>query len=234
MSAIPRPGAALTFLRELHSSGSPIIRLQGRGAAGHGLQALETDFTADPAALPLLESWHREMAEDLGGPALAFDAPAACHGAVLLFRIAWCYLNRDQDAATVARLLSLPSPAHPTAAAQLSADLALQHLPALYRMAQALAPGDPLLTALQSLARRWPLSGMGIPAPLPGEPPVPVPEAWEALQQHSGLWQLFLDRLVRAKATAWLRNSRVSSALQRSLGAYAGECAPGFSVLRES
>ena len=139
MPSVPHPGAALIFLRELRSSGSPVLRLHGYGPSPEGLLLLEEDAGNDLLLIPLLKSWHLEAVEDIGGPPLPFDESAARHGAILLLRAAWFYLHRDSDAAAVTRAFSEPPPGPPSPAALFSADLTLQHLPSLFRMAQALA-----------------------------------------------------------------------------------------------
>ena len=224
-SVVPQPGAALTFLRELRATGTPVIRLTGQGPMRGVLPRIEAEAAADPRIAQLLESWHREAAEDLGGPSLEYDEPAARHGAILLFRCAWCYLHRDSPASEVTPLLCGPLRWEPTAAAQFSADLTLQHLPALFGMAQALAPGDPLLPALRQLAAVVPLSALGFPK-AENDPPAAEPGAWQALRTHPGLWQLFLDRAVQRHDRAWLGHPGVAGGLRDSLGAYPADLAP--------
>ena len=208
-------GLIQQFLRDLRATGSPVIRLIGAGPWGGVLTALEAEAHADPQVAALLEIWHREASGDLGGPPLAFDEKSARRGAVLLFRAAWCYLHRDSTAADA------------TASSQFSADLALQHLPGVFRLAQALAPGDPLLAGLRHLAARFPLSSPGMP-PEENTSPAADPAAWAALQSHAGLHQLFLGRVVLLRSPAWLAVPHVAAALRRSLGSWARELAPSL------
>lgn len=226
MSAAPSPtGTVLTFLRELRATAAPVIRLSGQGPWAAVLAGMEDEARSDPRVGDLLADWHREAAEDLGGPPLAFDAAAARLGAAFLFRAAWCYLHRDTPADEVARLLQPPPDGTLGAAAQFSADLALRHLPALHRIAQALAPGDPLLAALRALAASYPLSSPGFP-PDENAPPAAEPHAWDQLQNHPGLRQLFLDRVAAHADRAWMENPAVAAALARSLGLHAHALAP--------
>ncbi|MES2466998.1 MAG: hypothetical protein V4675_06830 [Verrucomicrobiota bacterium] len=232
-SSVPQPGAALTFLLELRATGAPVIRLTGQGSWRGVLPRIEAEAAADPRIGTVLESWHREGAEDLGGPTLAFDEAAARHGAILLFRSAWSYLHRDSQPSEVNQILCAPLPWEPTAAAQFSADLTLQYLPALFRMAQALAPGDPLLPALRHLSAVLPLGSIGFP--LQDEVPAGAePGAWQALRAHPGLWQLFLDRAVRRQDRAWLVHPDVASGLRHSLGAYLTELVPALAPPRHT
>lgn len=224
-TAVPHPGAALTFLRELRATGAPVIRLSGQGSWHGILPRIEAEAAADSSLATLLRSWFEEAAEDLGGPPLPFDEAAARHGALLLFRAAWCYLHRDSPADEVTALLHNPLPGSPTAAAQFSADLTLQHLPALFRMAQALAPGDPLLPALRSIAHHLPLSALGVPR-VENEVPTADPDAWQKLHAHPGLWQLFLDRAVQRSDRWWLNHAEVAHSLHYSLGTHAKTFVP--------
>jgi hypothetical protein len=219
------PGTILQFLRELRSTGTPVIRLSGQGSWRSVLPKIEAEAANDHQLTSLLAAWHAEAAEDLGGPALAFDEAAALHGATLLFRAAWCYLHRDSTAAEVTQLLHLPAPGPLDPAAQFSADLTLQHLPSLHRMAQALAPGDPLLPALQQLAQTFPLASPGLLFP-DKTLPDPDPSSWHALRSHLGLWQLFLDRVLQRQDRLWLAHPDVLPAVHHALGAHAKALAP--------
>lgn len=233
LSAMPAPGTIVRFLSELRATGMPVIRLRGQGDWRNSLLLIETEASNEPEISRILAAWHEEAADDLGGPPLPFDEPAALRGARLLFRAAWCYLQRDTGKDEVARLLlesSLTSsqipPSTHSASAQFSADLTLQHLPALFRMAQVLAPGDPLLAALRELAHEFPLSGIGIQPADPDTPPSADPEAWENLHAHPGLQQLFLDRILSSQARPWTKHPAVAQALRHTLGEYARELAP--------
>lgn len=232
-SAVPQPGAALTFLLELRATGAPVIRLTGQGSWRGVLPRIEAEAAADPRIGTVLEFWHREAAEDLGGPPLAFDEAAARHGAILLFRSAWFYLHRDSQASEVKQLLCGPLPWEPTAAAQFSADLALQYLPALFRMAQVLAPGDPLLPALRHFSAVLPLGAIGF-LQQDDVPAGAESGAWQALRAHPGLWQLFLDRAVQRHDRAWLVHPEVASGLRHALGAYLKELAPAIAPPRST
>ncbi|MDB6135793.1 MAG: hypothetical protein JWM59_4036 [Verrucomicrobiales bacterium] len=229
VSALSAPGAMVRFLSELHATGAPVIHLRGRSEGLGALEQIEAEADGDPELHRLLGSWHQEAALDIGGPALSFDETAARRGACLLFRTAWCYLNRDTGREEVARLLLDPA-AHPgdSATAQFSADLTLQHLPAVLRMAQALSPGDPLLSALRSLARLFPLSGVNIHPEKPPTQEMPPAATWGNLQSHSGLRQLFLDRILITRAGHWLDHPETSLAIRHSLGEHRQTLAPAF------
>ena len=229
MPPVPQPGTVSAFLRELRVTGVPVVRLRGPGELTDCLRHIEADAAADAALVPLLREWHEEALADLAGPPLAFDAPAARYGAQMLFRAAWFYLHRDAPAQHVTTLLSDPIPGGPSAAALFSADLALRCLPDLHRIARTLAPGDPLLGALQRLADALPLSGAAVP---PDEDTTRQPQstAWLAMRHHPGLWRMFIDRVIAGNARWWLPREDVRQALRRAAGFFAAELVPAFDL----
>jgi hypothetical protein len=226
---LPRPGAVASFFRELRSSGAPVVRLSGAGKLDGCLRLMEAEAARDEGLAALLKEWHGEACEDLAGPALEFDEAAARRGTTMLFRAAWFYLHRDAAAAQMSALLEEPLPAPVTAAALFSADLTLRYLPEVHRLARTLAPGDPLLAALQAMAEAQPLSGAGIP---PAEDGTRTPDAaaWSAMRAHPGLWRLFIDRVIHANARWWLAREDVRETVRHATGAFARELVPTFDL----
>ncbi len=229
MSPTAPPGTVSAFLRELRTTGAPVVRLRGAGQLRDCLRHIEAGAAADAALIPLLREWHAEALAELAGPPLAFDEPAARWGAQMLFRAAWFYLHRDADEGQVITLLADPIPGGPPAQVLFSADLALQYLPGLHRLARTLAPGDPLLGALQRMADALPLSGAGV-EPEEGSARQPQAAAWQAVCGHPGLWRMFTDRVIAAKARWWLARDEVREAVRRAAGAFAGELVPAFDL----
>ncbi len=229
MTPVAQPGTVTAFLRDLRTTGAPSVRLSGAGKLDDCLRHMEFDAAGDAGLGALLREWHTEVCEEIAGPALAFDEAAARWGAAILFRAAWFYLHRDADATQMTVLLAVPLPVPVTAAALLSADLTLRYLPEMYRLARTLAPGDPLLAALQNLAAAQPLSGAGLP---PEEDRIRTPEAaaWQAMRAHSGLWRLFIDRVIAAQARWWLSHPDVKTAVRRAAGAFARELVPSLDL----
>lgn len=264
LSAMSAPGTVVRFLTELRATGSPVVRLRGSAAEGgtEALSFIEAEADSASEVAQILAGWHREAAEDLGGPSLAFDEASARLGARLLFRAAWCYLQRGLSREEVARLLSAQPPflrkevpalsipsirstapptpppllkdtrsytevvdANAAGAALFSTDLCLRHLPAIFRMAQTLSPGDPLLRALQALAAPFPLSGIGIAT---GTNDFAAPDTLAVIFGHPGLRQLFLDRILAARSRDWLHHPQVAEALHQTLGSHAHALASGF------
>ena len=229
MSPQPQPGTVAAFLRELRTTGAPVVKLRGPGELHDVLRHIEADAAGDAALMPLLREWHGEAVTDLAGPALTFDAHAARWGAQMLFRAAWFYLHRDAPEPHVVTLMADPIPGGPSVAAQFSADLALRYLPGVHRVARTLAPGDPLLGALQRMADALPLSGAGI-EPDEGGARQPQAAAWQSLRAHPGLWRLFIDRVLAGNARWWLTREDVRAAVRRAAGAFAGELVPAFDL----
>ncbi len=85
-------------------------------------------------------------------------------------------------------------PASP--AQHLSADLLFHFLPQIYRRARAIDRDDALTVLLESLLRRWPLSG--VLCELEGGPIGPVD-----LGGHPGLMLLYAERWARHEHPAW-------------------------------
>ena len=221
MSALPQREALLAFLAAVHVTGA--------GSLHDCLRHIEFEAAADPRIGQLLARWHSEAAEELSGPAPAFDEPAARWAAAILFRAAWLYLNRDATEAEAAALLSVLLPVPVTASSLFSADLTLRRLPDVQRMALALAPGDPLLVQLQAIAAAHPLSCAAMP-PEEGRERHPAAPAWNVMRAHPGLWRLFIDRVIAARARWWLHVPDVREAVRTAAGAYAGDLVPAFDL----
>lgn len=142
-----------------------------------------------PAVVARLRAEFGRHALDVAGPPVPFDPAAAEAAAVFLAAACW----RLATGETGGRLPPTPEPA--TAAAHLSADVALRFLPSVYRRARATAPGlaDELAVAL----RRWPLSGVS--ADLDGGP-----AAVPTFAGHPGLQLLYAERLAAAPGPGWV------------------------------
>lgn len=179
------------------------------------LAATEAAAAADSTLSQLLLSWHHEDALHIGGPPLAFRESSARHGALLLFRAAWCFLFPATPPEDVIALLTPQFP--DTAASDLwSADLCLHWLPDLARLCQHSHPPDALPLAIQLAAARWPLSAAALP-PAPTTVP-PQPTAWESLTSHPGLRQLFTDRALAAQSTQQLAHQEIAATARISPG----------------
>ncbi len=93
-----------------------------------------------------------------------------------------------------------------------SVDLALAYLPSLYRLAERVAPGDPVLDVTRRLAADWPLSSVGIPG-------IECPQRltfWD----NSCLRGLYIDKVIESRDLVRLEDPRVAGAVRDALGAY--------------
>jgi hypothetical protein len=100
-------------------------------------------------------------------------------------------------------------PGDPATASSL--DLALSRLPELVRMAEAAAPGDPLVTRLWDVGCDYPLSSAGIPGmELRGDE--------RPLLGHAVMRRLHADRIIERRAADRLANPDALAAVRESLG----------------
>lgn len=86
----------------------------------------------------------------------------------------------------------------------------MRYLPDLWTMVRGVAVGDPLLVALRSAGREWPLSsvGMGDLGRIDIDP----------LLQNVGLRVLYVDRVLGARDASRLEDERVRRAIAAAYG----------------
>ena len=101
-------------------------------------------------------------------PALA--VPVAAWALTTVYRAAQALVFREIDADAVRQMLAVPCPLPPSPSVHYSADLSLRYLPDLLALARGIAPDDPLVTGLTTLAQSWPLSSVGVPAAADADP----------------------------------------------------------------
>jgi hypothetical protein len=158
-------------------------------------------------------------------PGLAFEAPAldaavASWALTILYRGCQSLVYRDIDADAVRDALSQPCPAaEPSPSVCYSADLAFRYLPDLLALARGVAADDPLVTGLTELARRWPLSSVGVKG-LEG------PDV-SSFVGDPALLQLYVDRIIERADQSRLTEPRVNEAVRTALGGYP-ELAPAI------
>jgi hypothetical protein len=143
----------------------------------------------DPALPRVLESLYREAG--LNCPGNAPDLEAAIWGTHRLHRICQCLALREIDEETLRADLAA-APISDSAAAHFSADLALRHLPALFRVSRQLSREDPLVEILQADAEQWPFSSVGIAISANCDVGV--------ILAHPGLTRAYLDRIISEQA----------------------------------
>lgn len=146
-------------------------------------------------ALPLLRDAHGRRALSVAGPHLTFAPESAWLAARSLAVACWKLV-----AESAAEPVPAPDATRATAADHLSVDLALRYLPGVYRRATTREDTAALAAELESLLRRWPLSG--VLADLDGEPTTEP-----NFDGHFGLQLLYAERLVKTARPGWIPKS---------------------------
>jgi hypothetical protein len=198
----------LSFLSQLTETGR--VQVSAVPSAGQ-----------DPDALNLLiHRLDRSARAELAGDGPELSLQVAAWALRLLESGSRFLVHRAYDEADISAAMTLPCPHNPDPSACWSADLFLRHLPDLIRLARGLAADDPLVTHLLEIARRWPLSSVGIEWTPDHEPDV-RPFAGDA-----ALLQLYVDRIISRGDKARLLSPVVRAAVRQSLGDYAADLAP--------
>jgi hypothetical protein len=196
-----------TFLQDLFTQGDVMIETRIQPFSD------EDDLAADAL---LRQRYERDILE-MPFTAPSFDSTAARWGALYLYRSVQATVLRDLDDKTLANLLADYTGAR-THAALYSADLCLRYLRDLTWLAKGLSPDDILLTYLQRIAQRWPLSTVGIA--VAGDTDL------DSLWADPALRQTYVDRVIRTRDKDALRQARVRDAVHASLGDYAATLWP--------
>jgi len=160
--------------------------------AGHFLDDGAVRLKAPPAggeAAPILRRAWARHARAIPGPPLDLDLPTATRALELAARACWLLVSRDEPADVVAKRLGALASGDPA-----SADLVLSRLTPVLRRARLIGPGDPLAGALETLLRRWPLSGV-----LADVAAGPLADPGT----HPGLLLLYAERLADRPRPAW-------------------------------
>ena len=160
----------------------------------------------------LLADFERQYRDDLPGTPPPVYRPAARFGAATLYCVCRFLALRDIDAAAIERALRAEPDLPRSPVSDYSVDLTLRFLPDVYRLAVAAAPGDPLAAEIVRLARRWPLSSVGIPAAEDAEA--------GTLFDDPCLGRLYVDRIIARRDSGRLNDPRVRAMVTASLGMY--------------
>ena len=162
---------------------------------------------------------------------LAFEPPApilevtrwAC---ARLYCACLFLVHRDADAGEVREALSVPCPGggEPAAVAY-SADLLLRYLPDVHALAGGLSPEDPLVDALESLGRQWPLSSVGMKG---RDDEIDL----SIFVENRSLRQLYVDRILERGDGSRATDPVVQEWIRQSVG-LARELCPGLEPLFE-
>lgn len=199
MASSPTNALSL-FLRDLFEHGRVTVDEELRQPAAFLDQVAEQLQSLDlEARLHLPRGWP------------AFDEPAACYGAVVLYRACQFLTFRHLPPQAIAELIVVPSP-RPNPAEHASVDLVLRFLPDMVRLARSAASEDPLVVRLLELARRWPLSSVGIQDLGEVDPaPLLVDRATE---------RVYIDRILATGDRSRLSHPRVRMGVRAAVGSY--------------
>lgn len=197
--------SAVGFFTELFESGRVSVLTEP-------LPELDSEVDA------VLVSAEKVAAMNLAGTTPDFSLVTARWAALLFYRACQFVICRDIDAKTIQQLLQEKCPEAHSPQTDYSADLVFQYLPDVIGMTRAIASGDPLLQQLLAVAREWPLSTVGVP----DVGPVEV----QAFIGHSGLRQLYADRIIARRDVARLGEPMVDLAVREALGAFPDLCPP--------
>ena len=103
-----------------------------------------------------------------------------------------------------------------------SVDLLFRFLPQVAERAARVSESDPLLDALRTVGRQWPLSSVG----MQGCEPESIPRALH----HASLWRMYIDRIISRKDKSRLNIPLVREAVAAAIGPFP-QLAPDFSSL---
>lgn len=159
----------------------------------------------------LLFSWENERRASWPGELPEFDAVAAEWGCRVLCLAARLLTDRLLEIGVLDQLIAA-GPRENGPGTHYSVDLVLCVLPDLWRLASRRMRDDPLLEALKKLQLRWPLSAVGMPCESP------VLDDLAPLRESTGLWTVFIDRVIAARKSEWLRLEEVRNAVSNAVG----------------
>lgn len=181
----------------------------GAARASEWAPVSETDRAE---ALQRLTEFEGTWRESLAGNPPPFDPARALAAAETMFRACQCLVYRELDPQELLSAALIPEPAPRSPSDHYSADLAFRFLPDVWRLGRDIAANDPLVSCVQELAVRWPLSSVGIA----GLPAVQI----GGFVDDRSLLTLYIDRIVERSDRSRLDNSRVRNALREACGLY--------------
>jgi hypothetical protein len=142
-----------------------------------------------------LRNVFKECALDVAASPISFDPVAAIGAAELLAEACWLLVAEEDEPKPLGIESSPSSPS-----TDLSTDIALRFLPAVYRRAKLHQPEGTLTIELDRILRMWPLSG--VLANLDGKPSSKLD-----FGGHSGLQMLYAERLLETGQPGWVPTS---------------------------
>lgn len=146
----------------------------------------------------------------LPGNPPAFDLDAACRASITLYRACQFVVYRDIETSIIERELGLSLSSEESASVHYSVDLVFRYLPDVRRFAASASQNDPLVTSIERVAAKWPLSSVGMPGV--------KDRNIDPLANNPCLLQMYVDRILEKNDASRLGDARVRSAIKRSLG----------------
>lgn len=185
--------------------------------------ARDSGKPAERTAL-LLEELDQKRRLQAPGDAPVFDLAPAHLALVCLCRLSQYTVFREipkeqieeEWEALSAQILRFP----PDPERIWSVDVALSYLPGLFRIARNVAESDPMIEPIRELARRWPLSGIGIDNVKWSE------TDFAPLLAHPTLSGLLVDRIFEFRDRTAATFPSIRSLLDDAIGVYGKEFAP--------
>jgi hypothetical protein len=201
MPSYPSAASLVEFTAALFSSGQVAVER-------------DADLMMNEAEVRLgLQTAFEHMIEELPGTqntGLAFSPVIGVAAARYVYRLCLALADRAMSEEQVLSVCAAMPEVPLTPDEVLSVDLTLRHLPEIYQMARTMSDTDPLLAGLQKVARRFPLSSVGIP--LEDAPELSL------LHRHEGLWRFYLDRVLERQDAARLSDPAVAAGVKDALG----------------
>jgi len=193
------------FLESLSDSGRVVLGEYSRRASVVDKMAAES----------VIGDLDRRAREEMISGAPPLNTDAAVWASVQLYHLCQFFIIRDLPTEAMDAVFKVGAAAHPDrqdAAAIYSVDLVLRYLPDLQKLVRGLAEADPLLSVIDALCLRWPLSSVGMKVAEPDSGAV------NAILDHPSLAQLYVDRILETSDVSRWNEPRVGIRVRAVLG----------------
>jgi MoxR-vWA-beta-propeller ternary system domain bpX4 len=142
----------------------------------------------------------------LPGPRLEGSLPTLILAVGVVYRMAWRFLNAEPILPVDDPSLRMPEKPR-SATEHMATDVAFRFLPGLYHRAINRDPEDPLIEAMKTMLRQWPLSGVLADIAEPPESPLDF-------EGHLGLGFLYAQRLAARERSGWLPDGHAGQCVE--------------------
>lgn len=197
------------FLKGLYS-GNAIV-----GSELHEFSAHDKE-----TALQQLQYLYEREILEAPGIAPAFNSQAAMWAACFIYKAIQLLLIRKLGEEHIAtNLADFSAPI--TADVVYSADFTLRYLPPLMNLAETLAPADPLVVHLKTIAAKWPYSSVGCKLGADEA-------ATQIISEHPSLSIAYADRIIEYNDKKRAVTGKEKELLTAVLGNHSALLMPGF------